>query len=140
MSSLRLSPAEVLGHSAYLAQAGSTTSKGAPSAPDGGGRAAGPSFGFENLLFPLAIVFVVVFLMIMPQRKKEKRRRQMLGDLARGDRVVTIGGVHGEVTHITDDTLILLVDPQKGTTLKMARSAISRVVTDSQDPEEEKKS
>ena len=109
--------------SALLAQA---------EAPAGSCKTAGAS-GLEGLLFPILIIVVIFFLMIMPQRKKEKQRRAMLADLKRGDRVVTIGGVHGEIAQLDDDTAILSVDAQKGTTLKLTRAAISRVVTDDEE-------
>ena len=135
MNPVRLCVTDALGAKVILAQAGetanTTTSKGAPAGPAGaGGKATGGGAGIESLMFPLAIAFVVIFLMIMPQRKKEKQRRQMLADLRKGDHVVTIGGVHGEISQIGEQTAIVTVDAQEGTTLKISRSAISRVVTD----------
>jgi len=52
---------------------------------------------------------------------------------------VTIGGIFGEVASLSDDAVVLVVDSQKGTTLKMRRSAISSVLKDGEEAAEEKK-
>ena len=91
--------------------------------------------GGFGLLFPLLIIGVVFFLLIQPQRKKEKERRQMLDRVEKGDRVVTIGGMHGEVVSLSDDSLVLKVDPKSNTTVKMSRSAISRILPDGEETE-----
>jgi preprotein translocase subunit YajC len=116
-----------------VAQAQPAPAAGKAAAPPAGRAADSAGGGFESLLFPLLIIFVVVFLMVMPQRKKEKQRRLMLDAIKKGDRIVTIGGIHGEVVQIADRTLILLVDPQRGTTLKMARSAVSRILAEGEE-------
>ncbi|WP_232695563.1 preprotein translocase subunit YajC [Brevibacillus daliensis] len=61
-------------------------------------------------LLPIIIMFVIFyFLLIRPQQKRNKQRNAMLGALKKGDRVVTIGGMHGTVQDLTDDTMILKV-------------------------------
>ncbi|MFB0830796.1 preprotein translocase subunit YajC [Brevibacillus laterosporus] len=61
-------------------------------------------------LLPIIIMFVIFyFLLIRPQQKRNKERNSMLAAMKKGDRVVTIGGLHGTIQDITDDTLILKV-------------------------------
>ncbi|AKF94970.1 preprotein translocase subunit YajC [Brevibacillus laterosporus] len=61
-------------------------------------------------LLPIIIMFVIFyFLLIRPQQKRNKERNAMLAAMKKGDRVVTIGGLHGTIQDITDDTLILKV-------------------------------
>lgn len=63
-------------------------------APQGGGLAA---------FLPLILIFVVFyFLLIRPQQKKARDHNVFLGNLKKGDKVVTSGGVHGEITGLTD--------------------------------------
>ena len=94
--------------------------------------------GFLTTLVPLAlIVLVFYFLILRPQKKKEHQQREMLGKLQRGDKVVTIGGIHGEVESVKDTHIILLVDPERGTTLKITRSAVHTILT--KDSAEEQK-
>jgi preprotein translocase subunit YajC len=75
---------------------------------------------------PLVLMFVVLyFLLIRPQQKRQKTRGSMLGNLKKGDKVVTIGGIHGTILELTDDTIILRVNDV--TKLTFERSAINAV-------------
>ena len=51
----------------------------------------------------VAIFAIFYFLIIRPQRKQQEKHRQLLGSLQRGDRIVTSGGIIGEVVHLKDD-------------------------------------
>ena len=57
-------------------------------------------------------VFLVVFyfFIIMPRKKQEKKHASLLSDLKRGDKVVTIGGLRGEVAKVKDDTVLIKVN------------------------------
>lgn len=83
-----------------------------------------------NVFFIIAIVFVFYFFMIRPQSRRAKAQRDFLDNLEKGDRVVTIGGVHGRISKIGDQsqTLLLEVDTN-GTKLKIERSVISMEFT-----------
>lgn len=60
--------------------------------------------GMGWFLFQLVAIFgIFYFLIIRPQRKQQQRHRQLLASLQRGDRVVTSGGIIGEVVHLKDD-------------------------------------
>ncbi|MDR0896605.1 MAG: preprotein translocase subunit YajC [Oscillospiraceae bacterium] len=74
----------------------------------------------------ILIVVVMYFMMIRPQRKKDKKVKEMLAALKVGDRVTTIGGVHGTIMGIKDDTITLGVGADK-TKLVFARWAIREV-------------
>ncbi len=77
-------------------------------------------------LVPLILIFVVFyFFLIRPQQKKQKEREKILESLKRGDRVVTIGGMHGTVAGIDTEKKTVLV--QVGDNLKITfdRSAIA---------------
>lgn len=85
--------------------------------------------GIEGYLVtygPLVLMFVVLyFLLIRPQQKRQKARNIMLGNLKKGDKVVTIGGLHGTIVELTDDTVILRVNDV--TKLTFERSAVNAV-------------
>lgn len=74
----------------------------------------------------LLIVVVFYFMLIRPQRKKDKKVKDMLAALKVGDRVTTIGGIHGTIMGIKDDTITLGVGAEK-TKLVFARWAIRNV-------------
>lgn len=92
--------------------------------------------GYESLIFIVGIFAVLYFLILRPQKKKERQRKEMLSKLRRGDRVVTIGGVHGEVINVKEKEIILLVDSESGATLKVTRSAVHRVISTDLEGEE----
>ncbi|HET8682961.1 MAG TPA: preprotein translocase subunit YajC [Micromonosporaceae bacterium] len=81
-----------------------------------------------SLLLMMGLIFgAMYFLMIRPQQKRRRQVESMQSGLGIGDEVVTIGGLYGTVTDITDETVSLEVAP--GVTTRYARGAVSRVVT-----------
>lgn len=94
-----------------------------------------PMAWFYNLLPLIAIIGIFYFLIIRPQSKKQKETKKMLEALKKGDKIVTIGGIHGVIQTVRESSVIVKVD--ESTKLEFARSAISSVIT--QAKEEEKK-
>lgn len=89
------------------------------------GAATGGS-GWMGIILPFVLMFAVFyFLLIRPQQKKQKARNLMLSALKSGDKVATIGGIHGTITEITDDIVVIRVND--ATKLTFDRSAISGV-------------
>lgn len=90
--------------------------------PPGGG-------GARDLLgtLPLFIAMfaIMYFLMIRPQQKQKRERERMLTALKKGDRVITTGGLHGTVTGLNEQTVVLRVADQ--VKLEFDRSAIGRI-------------
>ncbi|TCD47739.1 preprotein translocase subunit YajC [Chlorobium sp. N1] len=79
-------------------------------------------------LVPLVLIFIVFyFFMIRPQQKKQKDREKVLESLKRGDRVVTIGGMHGTVAGIDTEKKTVLVQVADNTKIKFDRSAVASV-------------
>ncbi|OPA80371.1 preprotein translocase subunit YajC [Paenibacillus selenitireducens] len=79
-----------------------------------------------GMILPFVLMFAVFyFLLIRPQQKKQKTRNSMLSAIKKGERIVTIGGLHGTILELTDDIVVLLVNDS--TKLTFDRSAISTV-------------
>jgi preprotein translocase subunit YajC len=100
---------------------------GAPGggAPEGG---IGQFMGF----FPILAIFAIMyFLMIRPQQKQRKETQRMLSELKKGDRVVTIGGVHGVVQSLREGSVILKVD--EDCKIEFTRSAIASMEAPARD-------
>ena len=90
-------------------------------APAGEGSGGGFT---QTLLFIGSIFLVLYFFMIRPQTKKAKDQRNFMNAVQKGDRIVTIGGMHGRVTKVNeDDTLLMEVD--SNTKIKIEKSSIS---------------
>ena len=75
----------------------------------GAGAAAGPAGGDILSALPMfAMIFAVFyFLLIRPQQKKAKEQQDFLTNLKKGDKVMTSGGVHGQITGLTDSAVTL---------------------------------
>lgn len=69
------------------------------------------------------IVIVFYFFMIRPQQKKAKDQKKFIDEVKVGDKVVTIGGAHGRVAELEDDTFVLEVE--RGGRIRFNKSSIS---------------
>ncbi len=85
-------------------------------------QASGPSM-YGNLILILGIIVIFYFFMIRPQQKRQKDQKKFISEVKRGDYIVTIGGIHGRISAIEGDTLIIEVE--KGGKLKIDKTAIS---------------
>ena len=83
---------------------------GAPSAP-------------LNLLLLGGLIFVMYFLMIRPQMKRQKEQKAMIDGLAKGDEIVTAGGVVGKITKVSDGYVTMEV--AEGTEILMQKAAVT---------------
>jgi preprotein translocase subunit YajC len=91
--------------------------------------AGGGSFGALEQFLPLILIFVVFyFLLIRPQQKRMKQHKEMLGQLRRGDRVVTSGGIIGTVNKMVNDTEVS-VEIAEGVRVRVVRSTITEVLS-----------
>jgi len=90
--------------------------------------------GAASFLPLILIIVVFYFFMIRPQVKKQKALQKFRSELAKGDKVVTTGGIYGKIEEIHDNFISLKVDAN--TTLKVDKAA---VVKDMSDVEPQKK-
>ena len=79
------------------------------------------------LLFYGAIFAVIYFFFIRPQSQKIKEGKKFIDEVQKGDKVVTIGGVHGKIVEVQDKTFTLEID--NNVKVKIEKSAISAEVT-----------
>lgn len=95
----------------------------------GAGAAGNPILSVVPFVLIIAIFY---FFIIRPQNKKQKETQKMIDALKKGDKVVTIGGIHGLVSATKEKTVIVKVD--EGVKIEFNRSAIAGVVTDNTVP------
>lgn len=74
------------------------------------------------IIFLVLLFAMVYFLMIRPQRRRQKEQQQMMAELQKGDRVITAGGVYGEIESVYEDSIVLKVE--SGATIRVTRNAI----------------
>ncbi len=88
---------------------------------------AGAGGSMMTMLLPFVLIIgIMYFLMIRPQNKKQKELQNMLDSLKKGDKVITIGGIHGTVSNVKDDVVSIKVD--ENCKIDFNRSAIATVV------------
>ncbi len=78
---------------------------------------------------PLLIIMfaIMYFLIIRPQKQKEKKRLALISNVRKQDKIVTTGGVHGVVTSVKENEVIVRVDDAKDVKIKIDKSAITSV-------------
>lgn len=79
--------------------------------------------GFTTIGFFLLFFVILYFFMIRPQTKKAKEQKNFLTELKTGDKIVTIGGVHGKIVKVDDDTYTIEVD--SNTKLRIEKAVVS---------------
>lgn len=84
---------------------------------------AGGGSDWTSFLLIIGMVVIFYFFFIRPQQKKQKETKNFLSELKKGDRVVSVGGIHGKIVDVSDTTF--LIDVDRGTKLLIEKSSIS---------------
>ncbi|MCM8774968.1 MAG: preprotein translocase subunit YajC [Candidatus Omnitrophica bacterium] len=91
-------------------------------------NAAGPATAEPNPILsfmPLILMFVIFyFLLIRPQQKRQQDTQKMIQNLKKGDRIITSGGILGEITSIQEDYVVIKVGNNDLTKMEVLKSAI----------------
>lgn len=74
------------------------------------------------IYFGIFLVFFYMFI-IMPRKKQEKKHKEVLESLKRGDKVVTIGGIRGEITKVKED--VVLIKTTESTEIEFVKHAVA---------------
>lgn len=82
----------------------------------------------QQILLIVIILVIFYFFMIRPQMKRSKEQKKFRDNLQKGQKVVTIGGIHGKISDIDDTTVTIEVE--NGARLKMEKSAIASSIGD----------
>jgi len=78
----------------------------------------------DQMILLLVIFAIFYFVLIRPQHKQQKEYKEMLAALKKNDQVVTVGGVHGTIVNLKEQTLTIRVDDN--TRLEIDRTAVAR--------------
>ena len=97
----------------------------APTETTGATGATG-STGFVSYL-PMIVILVLLFgmfyfLMVRPMRQREKKHDEMVQQLEVGDRVITAGGIYGEIQTITEDSIVIKIE--SGATMRVTKGSV----------------
>ncbi|AHH04760.1 preprotein translocase subunit YajC [Borrelia miyamotoi] len=83
---------------------------------------------FRSLLVFIPVIAIFWFLVISPQRKEEKKKKEMIKNLKKGDKVLTIGGIFGVIKKVSDSEVLLELNPTSEA--KFIKSSIEKVIFD----------
>ncbi|MBT1452397.1 preprotein translocase subunit YajC [Glaciecola sp. XM2] len=95
-------------------------------AQDAGGAA--PGFGFEPLIMLAVFGLIFYFLLYRPQAKRVKEHKNLVSSLAKGDEVLTQGGVVGKITKVADDKDFIEISLNETNSIMVQKSAVSAVL------------
>jgi preprotein translocase subunit YajC len=107
--------------------AGGAPAGGPPGAAPGGGGILESLLGSGMILPLVATMALMYFLLMRPEQKKRKEMAELLANLKKNDKVVTIGGILGTVVAASPDAKFVTIRVDEGTKLRILRSAISQV-------------
>jgi preprotein translocase subunit YajC len=105
-------------------------------APAGQGSGGGGG-GLLGLLPFILIIVIFYLLLIRPQAKRQKETQRMLQAVKKGDRIVTTGGIYGQVVGVKGNNNILIVKVADNVKLDVDRSSVGRIVTGAEDTGED---
>lgn len=92
---------------------------------------AGAGSGNWSFLIMMGLIFVVMyFFMIRPQQKKQKELVKFRNSLAKGDKVITAGGIYGRVSEVSDKESYILMEIDSNVKIKVDKSSIVKDITD----------
>lgn len=80
-----------------------------------------------TIVYIVAIIAIIYLLIIRPQKKRQKQHDDLVSALSLGVEIVTIGGIHGEVSRIKDDTLWIKVS--NNVEIEIEKSAVAKTIS-----------
>jgi len=109
----------------FLALAGQAAGGGAAG---GAGAPAGAGDATPMILMFVALGLLFYFIIWRPQKREQQRAEQMRSAIKKGDRVVTIGGIHGTVTAVDQSNNIITIQVDRNTKIDFSKQAIATVI------------
>ncbi len=82
---------------------------------------------WTTVIMFVAIIAIFYFLIIRPQKKRDRETKAMLDAMKKGDKVVTIGGIHGTIVSVKEQSVVVKVDDN--TRIEFSKNAISSVLS-----------
>jgi preprotein translocase subunit YajC len=118
---------------------GSLVFTGILAAEGEGATGTGGMGDWMTLLIPMAMIFVIFFLLVIrPQMKRERERQEMLKGVKKNDKVVTTGGFMGTVVSVKEPWVVLKIDENKDIRIKVLLSCVSGMASPDGKQEDEK--
>lgn len=81
--------------------------------------------GWQMIIFIVLMIAIFYFLLIRPQQKRQKEEQKKRDSLTKGDKIITIGGIHGKIVEIQDNTITIEVED--ASKMRVEKSAVNPV-------------
>ncbi|MBC7246597.1 MAG: preprotein translocase subunit YajC [Actinobacteria bacterium] len=88
-----------------------------------------------SIILIVGLIVIFYFMLIRPQQKRMRQQMELMNNLRAGDDVMTSSGIYGVITEVEEDTVLLEV--AEDVEIRVAKSAIARVFSAKEEPEEE---
>jgi len=84
-------------------------------------------FGGNFMFIMIFMIVIIYFIMIRPEQKRQKERQKMLTALKKGDKILTIGGIHGVIQNVKDSSYVIKTGES---VIEITKSAVQSLITD----------
>ncbi|MHC4914223.1 MAG: preprotein translocase subunit YajC [Planctomycetota bacterium] len=123
-------PADAGAPAAPAPSEGDGTSTGTQQPPPAPTEAPPRQDTFMPIILMVGVVLLFYFMIMRPQKKREQARRDMIGKLKTGNKVITASGIIGEVVELSDQDVVIKIDPRKDVRMRVRRAAIAGLAGD----------
>ena len=89
----------------------------------------------DPLFLIVGLVFIFYFMVLRPQKKDKQKAKDMLDNIQKGDRVVTIGGIHGKIAGLDENRNVISLEVASKVVIKMSRDSVRTVEKKSTGPD-----
>ncbi len=90
---------------------------------------------YMSIILIVGLIAIFYFMLIRPQQKRMRQQMELMNNLRPGDEIMTSSGIYGTVTEVEEDTILLEVS--EDVEIRVAKSAVARIFTVREEPEEE---
>ncbi len=96
---------------------------------------AAASDSYMSIILIVGLIVIFYFMLIRPQQKRMRQQMELMSNLRAGDDVMTSSGIYGTISEVEEDTVLMEV--AEDVEIRVAKSAIAKVFTVREEPEEE---
>ena len=87
----------------------------------------------SSAIFFGGMILLFWFLLIAPERRRRREHQERLASLKEKDQIVTMGGIHGTIVSLDQETITIRIDDKRGTTMKISRQAVAQTRGESEE-------
>lgn len=90
---------------------------------------------FAMIIGIIGFFIIYIFFFIVPQQKRLKEHKQLLDNIKKGNKIMTVSGLYGTILEVYDEDILIALDPE-GIKVKLNRNAVVSIIEDKENNEE----